>query len=356
VQENYQLRNIQERDTDYIIELLELCYGQWPNYDLPISQNEHFKWKWSDSPFGSTFLVSTQNDKIVGCSGLRFNYVYINGKRVKCHLGGEAAVHPEHRRKGLHSSMFNKRIENAKKNGSLLHTGITYNPILTKTASSRGLFKFPHMIDNWVYIWNPLSQGNLSLLKKIGAVTLKIVQGLSASIPVSPSNLEIREIDKFDRSIDFFWEKSKEFYCFVFEKSREYLNWRYCDPRAGFFQALVAIYDDEVIGYSVCNYGNLEKKQGRIADFMVLPGQEWIQSNLLLSSLDFLKSKGMETVQAWLPNGNIFVNCFESNGFIKYDQRASIQISPFSEEITVEKIGECPSNRVLYHIGDTDII
>ena len=96
--ENYQLRYYQDGDTDEIIKLLETCYGQWPNYDLSVPQSEHLKWKWLDSPFKGSIIVSTFNEKIVGCVALRYMYIHFNGKRVKSHLSGEAAVHPDHHR------------------------------------------------------------------------------------------------------------------------------------------------------------------------------------------------------------------------------------------------------------------
>jgi len=357
MEENYQLRFYQEGDLENIIDLLEKSYGKWPSYEISVSKTEHFKWKWLETPYREGIVVvSTFNEKIVGCSCIRFNYIQYFGKRLKTHMSGEAAVHPEHRRKGVYSSMYKLRFETSTQQGSVLQTGITYNPLLIDTASSRGAIRFPHSIERWVYSWDPLAIDELNLVKRIGVSFLKIIQNMTKAIPITPRDVEIREIDEFDSRIDVFWEQIKDSYCFIFQKSKEYLNWRYCDPRSGNFQVLLATRDDEVIGYSVVKYSTDESKQGWIADFMVLPGSERIINSLILRSLDLLTSKDIQQVQVWLPNGGKYVDSFKSYGFVKYSQRGVIFLKYVSEGIDLDILSECPPSRISYHLGSTDVI
>ena len=88
---------------------------------------------------------------------------------------------------------------------------------------------------------------------KIGYTVVKQLQDLRNVIKGSRSDPDIKivETGRFGDQGDVFWDKIINDYDFIIERRQGYLNWRYCDQRAGDFDVRLALDGSEVIGFCV---------------------------------------------------------------------------------------------------------
>ena len=72
-------------------------------------------------------------------------------------------------------------------------------------------------------------------------------------------DLQILEISSYDDRIDEFWHEVNDYYRFIIERTKDYLNWRYCDPRGGEYIVKTAEEDGRILGYSVLRINSYQK-------------------------------------------------------------------------------------------------
>ena len=81
-------------------------------------------------------------------------------------------------------------------------------------------------------------------------------------------DLRIRTAERFDARADEFFEEAAKPFDFIVTRRHDYLNWRYCDPRAGRYEVLLAEQDDTLIGYAVTRVQN---DRGYLVDLLARP-------------------------------------------------------------------------------------
>ena len=96
---DYIIREFNDKDEDQILELLEQAFQR------KISQ-DHWRWKYFDNPLKKqVIVVAEKEEQIVGCSHTYYRELKFGKKIHLMGIGGDAAVHKEHRRKGLHTNI-----------------------------------------------------------------------------------------------------------------------------------------------------------------------------------------------------------------------------------------------------------
>ena len=64
----YIVRPYRLGEEEEIVELLELVFNGWPQFDLNCASLEHWRWKYLDNPLKmNTVAVEISNNKIIGC-------------------------------------------------------------------------------------------------------------------------------------------------------------------------------------------------------------------------------------------------------------------------------------------------
>ena len=104
---NYSVRNYQEGDDENIVSLLDLVFNGWPKYDLPVSNLDHWKWKYMHKKWIDNSIVVgvNKNKEIVGCSHNPFIKAIIGGVEEDIQLGVDLAVHQSYRKMGMSYKM-----------------------------------------------------------------------------------------------------------------------------------------------------------------------------------------------------------------------------------------------------------
>ncbi len=96
---------------DYLQDVCELLEGFWEkDPDINIA---HFKWKYLDNPYTDKplALIAKHKNNIVGFKGLFITKWEIADQQLFLVCASDGKIHPDHRRKGLYSSLTNYHLQ-----------------------------------------------------------------------------------------------------------------------------------------------------------------------------------------------------------------------------------------------------
>ena len=169
---------------------------------------------------------------------------------------------------------------------------------------------------------------------------------------VSRDPWSLRSVKMFDERIDVFWKEASHQFDFATARSRELLNWRYCDRRGGNFSVVLAEQDGRILGYTVerCSRG-----KGYIADLLALPGRLDVVSSLVRTALADLSRAGVEEAACWLTLRHAYLKTLAGLGF-KETGTKDLTYLPFKTPDTELSYLRSPKTAVHLVAGDTDLI
>ena len=128
---NITIRSYEEGDEEAIVELLEHVFNDWPHFDLECSPLDHWRWKFLDNPSRSIYsVVATHGKKIIGYNGGVPKRLKVGDQIVKSAIAADAAVHPDHREKGVWSRTFEELTKIVHTDNAKCWSAVTTNPIL----------------------------------------------------------------------------------------------------------------------------------------------------------------------------------------------------------------------------------
>ena len=102
------------------------------------------------------------------------------------------------------------------------------------------------------------------------------------------------------------------------ERDAAYLNWRYCDPRAGAFRITGAFDREALLGYVVTK---IEGSRGYIADLLALPGRTDIARSLVEEALRSFRESNVAAVRCGMTRRHPYYRLLRRYGFL--DSRRS---------------------------------
>ena len=363
---DYSVRPYQPNDEYEIVELLKLVFEGWPNTDLKCSPSDHWKWKYLHNPSKTNFISICLNDgKMAGASHLLPLKIKIGTKILPCTLGADAVVHPNHRRMGIYKSMREFKFQLAGKAGFKINYAATSNPILIRYYDKNRRPRFPHTITNFVRIKNLNLQLEMmpidrAWLVKLGYYTVKLANDLKNSLRRSKpaeNNVRIREISHFDDRIDLFWQEVANHYDFIVERCIDYLNWRYCDLRAGEYvvnQAEDA--ENRVLGFCVLriNRGREDYPIGYVVDLLTLPDRLDVADILVAQAVRYFDEHRINIVNALIVRNHPYERVFSRYRFL--DSRIKLQIyyNLLDDVDYLKGIEKTPSEKIHFSYGDID--
>lgn len=330
---NYVIRPYQQGDEEEIVELLELVFDGWPRFDLNCTPLDHWKWKYLDNPFRANHInVAVSDEKIIGCCHSIPKNIKIGNKVFLGSIGGDSAVHPDFRKMGIYDKM-NKLRSNLRKKGNVKFvTRISNNPILIKYQSQR-FPRFPHTINNLIRIRDidihlKMKQTKNQWIKKNGFLLLKLFNKITNSMTifdtkVNLDNIHISEIQNFDDRINPFWNDIKEKTSYIVERTKDHLNWRYCDPRGGDYLIKIAEDNNQILGYIVLRINRYDKDYpiGYIVDLLTSPEQLFVTKALVSDALQYFEEHNVNLVNVWSIQNHYYNSIFKRYGFIKDRRR-----------------------------------
>jgi GNAT superfamily N-acetyltransferase len=357
-------RSYEPDDGEKIVELLEMVFNGWPKYDLGCSPLEHWRWKNGGGKNSSLGAVCVHNGCIVGSLQSIPRSIRIGEASLLGSYGVDFAVHPDYKGRGISTRLNNITDGLLKDSGVAFSYAIVGNSILVKAYSKR-YPEFPHPMANLVRIRDIDAQ--LEALPMERPWLVKLGYGVFRLLNVawrrfySPESrkteFKVKRLDRFDERADDLWEEVSVDHDFICDRSADFLNWRYCDPRAGDFIAMMAEGDDgELLGYSVLRVNRYLEGYpvGYIVDLLGRPGRMDVVEALAAESLEYFDTNDVNIVNCLVAKGHPHETALKRLGFVDSMVKIRIFIDEYERKgIFSGIVGSLPS-RIHFSWGDHD--
>jgi hypothetical protein len=150
----------------------------------------------------------------------------------------------------------------------------------------------------------------------------------------------------------------KEGYVFIVEKTMDYLNWRYCDPRGGFYKALLARDEGQVLGYIVYKMNRYREEYpvGNIMEVLALPDRNDVVDTLISVVVDRFDSLGVNIVHAQIVKGHPYEAWLKRHGFVDSRIKPFLWYRPVFLGDELEKFVNASPDRLHYQYGESDSV
>ena len=314
----YETRLYQPNDELQIAPLLKSAYGHWPFFDIKCSPVDHWRWKYIDSPHHKNLLIEIlhENEIIASSHNIMHNLI-INGKKYLASYGTDACVHPKFQGRGLYKILMNSYAQHVRGDFTYM---VTVNPkVLSSSSQKRETpYRFPYIVKSLNRISDINQHINANELNHETRRKLKHLIDRARSSPIIPPdpNIKITQVNQFDKNIESFLEQVNESYKFIKHRTRDYLNWRYLDPRAGNYNVRMVVENETVIGYGVFRINKLEKYHvGYIVDLLTFPDRLDTAEALLLDGLGLFRDNKVNQIVSQVVEKNPFERLFNKYGF-----------------------------------------
>ena len=200
-----------------------------------------------------------------------------------------------------------------------------------------------------------------AFLKKYGYYAMRSINKLSTirkNLSELQGNIRIREIQKFDERIEPFLNLIKQRFEFMVVRDNIYLNWRYCDPRAGKYIVKIAEDQDQILGYIVLRINKLRKEYpvGYIVDLLVLPEHLNVANELVEDAVNFFDRENINIIHAHILKNSLFEPILQSIGFVDYKSRAYLNYNPEYKNNAIEELKKSSIKSKHFVMGDFDWI
>lgn len=122
----------------------------------------------------------------------------------------------------------------------------------------------------------------------------------NASLPqFNESEIEIKQVDKFDCSIDEFWAKVSPEYQVIIKRNSEFLNWKYVNQPFMDYKIFIAMKNSAISGYIILRHAAApESNTGIIADIFTSPKDKTTINSLLKFAVEYFRHHKAKYIQA----------------------------------------------------------
>lgn len=363
IKKEYVVRAFQPGDEEAIVKLLELVFDGWPKFDLRCSPLEHWKWKYQDNPLQmNQITVGVSNGIIIGCIHLLPIRIKIGNRVCLGAQGADTAVHSDLRKLAIFNQMKDLHL---KMRVIQLTYFLNWNLILRKSLPKFNR-EFPHIVMRLYRIHDvdlqfrkqPIKN---ALIYKYGFHLLKLANRCRNRLRLyTPSSYDfhIGKIAHFDERIEGFWEEVKDHYHFTIERNRDYLNWRYCDPRGGDYLVKVAQRDAKILGYMVLRINRRQPDYpiGYIIDLLTLPSRLDVATALVEDAVSYFNGHHINMTFCMVIKNHPCEAILKRNGFITWRERGTLFYQEYAELEELRGLGESSPSHIHFAYGDLDVI
>ncbi|OGQ04928.1 MAG: hypothetical protein A2026_08940 [Deltaproteobacteria bacterium RBG_19FT_COMBO_46_12] len=366
LEKEYSVRPFQPGDEEGIVELLELVFDGWPRFGLLCSPLEHWKWKYLNNPlWKNQIIVGVSDHRIISCVHYPSLRIKIGHGVCLGTQGLDLAVHSDFRGVALFKTMWDLGIKMRKESGIQLHYCLTWNPMLSKYLS-KVYHKFPHQVMRLFRIHDvglhlrkqPMKYG---FFYEYGGYLVNLANKYRNTLrPDRPSSYDFHvvEMTHFDERMEGFWEEIREHYSFIIERSQDYLNWRYGDPRGGDYLVKSAERDGNILGYMVLRVDRYQQDYpvGYMVDLLTLPNRLDVAMALVGDAVNYFDGHGINMIFCLVIKNHPYEVILKRNGFITKRERVPFFYREYAEVEELRKRETRSPSRIHFAYGDLDVI
>ena len=196
-------------------------------------------------------------------------------------------------------------------------------------------------------------------MKKLGLRMIKLMDSIGNAVSdyeSTKSDFRIYDISHFDDRLDEFWEKIKDHYLLIVERSKEYLNWRYCDRRGGEYLIKIAEKDGVMLGYIVLRKNTYQKDypRGYVVDLLTLPNRLDVAQALTEEAIGFFDSQNVNIINYWVVRDHPYEKIFRKKGFVDIGMKPYLYYE--SVGLKIDEIAKNPATQLHFAYGNMDWI
>jgi predicted N-acetyltransferase YhbS len=359
----YDIRLYEEGDETQVVRLLEDVFDGWPNHDVKAGSLDHWRWKHLDNPLGRSLVLVTESVReIVASNHSCLFRAKVGGALRLGVVASDLAVDKGHRRKGIRNAMMVKKHGHLERMGVEFTLAATGNPVVIESMLRWKRPRFPHPVAVYARIRDidlhlEKMPAEDAWVKKTGYKTLSLFSRMRSRERFDRTgSISVRRVRQFPSRIDEFWEKYLDSYDFIVERSSKYLNWRYCDPRAGNYEVYLAEEGDEILGYAVTGVNGIREDYsvGYVADLVACGGRGDVYGALLAHMVDRFNEERINIVLGLAVKGSKVESAYAGSGFLDSRERLELFMTPVGSSQVSETVRGFKPERVHYCWGDHD--
>ena len=359
-----QIRDYAQGDEHAIVELLNTVFQGWPRVDAG-SSLDYWRWKYEARVLPKKLItVLTTEDGVKACVHTLPVEIKLYDRLLSGSLGGDVAVHPDSRQKGFYKKTLDSMTKARREAGIKFHYTVTGNPIIMDMFKKRGDFtQFPVPLVNLVQIKDIDLQlekmpRDYPFITKLGYTGVSILSRLSnPELRIEAESVEVDKMEKFTEAADKLWEKLSPGYDLIIKRDKDYLNWRYLDPRSGDYRVTQASKDGELLGYIVTriNRYRTDYPVGYIVDLLALPGREDAVDALVKDAQSYF-DEAVNIVNYLTVKGSRYEAAFKRNGFLDSRVQVLLYYNTLGDASVKTQIQRLDPARTHICWGDTDTL
>jgi hypothetical protein len=192
-----------------------------------------------------------------------------------------------------------------------------------------------------------------------GYKILSKINSLRNTPKIKEYKIQVKNINFFDDQADDLWNEIKEYYNYAVVRNKEYLNWRYCDPRGGNYFKKAAYEKGKLIGYIVLRINSKNKVYpvGNIVDLFTLPKRQDIIIKLVSESITFFDDNSVNVCSLQNIQNHPNEEILHRFGFVRIPHEWRVVFrKQFISNKEFQLIKNSSAKRIHFSYGDHDWI
>ena len=344
---------------------IEKVVGNYPSIILSSIWSESFPdldskkrivWAYQENVYGEAqmwLLKNKTTGEYFGCTASLPRCFFINGKKIKGTLLADTAVKKKYRTLGPVLKLHKEIIRSSQDSGLLIAFP---NKVAEASIKMVGFKKAENLI-NYIKIIksitileekikNPIIFKLLFPFLPIVNFGLKLLDFRTGS----SKKFTCSHIKTFDKRFDEIWEKFSRRYNFVFERSSNYLNWRYGESYDKDYNIYVVLDRDSqnLLGYIIYYIKN---------DWVYVDDFLWLEESLKLKNLlsffiRMIRNKNVKLVRFIIIDNSLIQKIFRKMRFIRMNP--TYPILYFSLDESLNQIFPHTVKKAFITSGDKD--
>jgi len=347
-------------DVPALLEAARRAFPGWPPYPTSSSDEDYIRWfidSWS--PEQRLTWVGVHGDR-VAAFGLGYSRpTWLQGRLMAGSLGAFGAVDPDYRRMYLYNWFRAWRTQN---DGREVALSFTQVEAIRRTQSHVGDYRpVANELGVFARIFRPLDasgRGGLERLKRAPGYLALQAAGLLRRRPAPRVRWKLREVRHFDGRVEALDEACAAEFDLLPQRSHQFLNWRYFDPRTGPSIGIIAEEGDALVGYAVLRKHTV---RAHIADLLVAPGRTDVVRSLIDACVRRAQGDGRPAIECTLPEHHPYMPALRSAGFARLGARSrevarKFNVASWHPDPHLLDFLADPHARIHVMIGDSDLV
>lgn len=356
-------RHCHPDDALQILDILTAAYGRWPRFDIPVEPIEHLRWQ-LDSPSAairSDWVAEVGNE--IGSIHLGYPRTgWLSGEEVSMWYGADSATAPASQGRGLYSKLRDNWLEEVRLEYDLFATSPVHAVVVHTLAKEEQGVNLGNAIQVHVKVIDakrmaqpPATSRGLrgnAQLRRLAFSGLKLFGALRPRRNKWPKDTaRPHRIDHFDHGVDSLWLEARQQFDFILERRKDFLNWRYCDPRGGAHIVLAAEDQGRILGYIVVR---MSEGRGHIVDLLALPDRNDVVSSLVAAAEDYARQAGVAALHCQTVRSHPYNAVLAAHGFVNFRRPLNFVCLPMRLEPA--KLAVLKRTDAAVHLTDGDLI